>query len=82
MKLDVEGAEALVLQGARLTLAHHRPVVFVALHGKQEEETCGLILESLDYELFTLNGTSLTANPRDVDDVYALPGKEPRARKR
>jgi hypothetical protein len=51
--------------------------VFVALHGRQQQETCRLILESLGYELFALNGRSLATSPIDVDEVYALPGGEP-----
>lgn len=30
--IDVEGAELLVLDGARRTLSHHRPEVFVSIH--------------------------------------------------
>ncbi len=33
IKLDVEGAEAMVLRGGRRTLAAHQPIVVVELHG-------------------------------------------------
>jgi FkbM family methyltransferase len=33
IKIDVEGAEALVLHGARETLAHHSPLLAIELHG-------------------------------------------------
>lgn len=76
MKLDVEGAEASVLEGARLTLERHRPVVFVALHGGRQREACRLILESLGYELFALSGQRIGRSPIDADEVYALPARE------
>ena len=79
VKLDVEGAETSVLEGGRLTLERHRPVVFAALHGRRQQETCRLILESLGYELFALNGRRIATSLIDVDEVYALPGGEPGA---
>ncbi|MGE3979781.1 MAG: FkbM family methyltransferase [Nitrospira sp.] len=33
MKVDVEGCELEVLQGAKSTLANHRPILFLELHG-------------------------------------------------
>jgi len=82
LKLDVEGGEALVLEGARLTLERHWPVVFVALHGRRQQETCRLILESLGYELFTLSGQRVATSTIDADEVYALPGRASFARGR
>ncbi len=37
IKIDVEGAEVLVLRGARDTLARHRPVLFCEVHPLQME---------------------------------------------
>jgi len=76
VKLDVEGAEASVLEGARLTLERHRPIVFVAFHGEHQQVTCRQILESVGYELFTLNGRTFAFSPTDVDEVYAVPSGE------
>jgi FkbM family methyltransferase len=45
IKLDVEGAEACVLDGARLTLERHQPVAFVALHGREQATRCLRLLE-------------------------------------
>ncbi|HYW09940.1 MAG TPA: FkbM family methyltransferase, partial [Longimicrobium sp.] len=33
VKIDVEGAEMEVLEGARDTLARHRPIIFLSTHG-------------------------------------------------
>jgi FkbM family methyltransferase len=32
IKIDVEGAELLVLQGARVLIKHHRPILMIAVH--------------------------------------------------
>ena len=38
IKMDIEGAEALAIGGMTRTLAEHRPVVFVELHGPDPAE--------------------------------------------
>lgn len=38
LKVDVEGAGAVVLRGAARTLREHQPVVFIELHGPEETE--------------------------------------------
>ncbi len=40
VKIDVEGAERAVLEGARETLARHRPVVFLSTHGDDVHRAC------------------------------------------
>jgi FkbM family methyltransferase len=62
IKVDVEGAELQVLQGARQTLAAHRPVL-VLEHGLGSADHYGTrpedvhdLLTSLDYRLFGLQG--------------------------
>lgn len=63
IKLDVEGAELQVLEGALQTLKHHRPVV-VFEHGSGSAEEYGthprdifaLLCEGVGYRLFDLDG--------------------------
>ena len=72
IKMDVEGAESAVLEGAKRTLEHHRPVVFVALHGAEQRRACAEFLQASNYELYELDGTPLADDAR-TDEIYALP---------
>ena len=56
IKIDVEGAELLVLRGAKSTLARHRPMLFLSVHpahleamGQSIDELADLLRE-LGYE--------------------------------
>jgi hypothetical protein len=49
LKIDVEGAEADVLRGARGLLARHRPHLLVETHGLAEERACGELLVAHGY---------------------------------
>jgi FkbM family methyltransferase len=51
LKVDVEGAEALVLQGARLLLERVRPVVLLEVHNKTTCRACTEQLEGLGYRV-------------------------------
>jgi FkbM family methyltransferase len=54
VKIDVEGAEVLALEGMRKTLRQHRPVVVVEIHGDTMAasrgvlEECGLAVDIVD----------------------------------
>lgn len=54
LKIDVEGAELLVIEGARKTLAAHRPVVICEMHGKNAEYVA--LMTELGYRVATLEG--------------------------
>lgn len=69
IKIDVEGAEAAVLQGARGMLVKKRPVIWLALHGYQERKDCTEILARVGYNFFRLDGTK--AMTIDTDEVIA-----------
>jgi len=53
LKIDVEGAEVKVLQGAINALRETRPVVFLAIHGAQQYTECCDILTNAGYHVET-----------------------------
>lgn len=48
-KMDVEGAEHDVLQGAARLLRDSRPTIFLAAHGYRQRDLCEAFLAGLDY---------------------------------
>ena len=50
VKMDVEGAELLALQGARQIFQQYRPMLFLATHGRHVHDQCCRLLESWGYE--------------------------------
>lgn len=57
MKIDVEGAELSVLQGARLTLGEYHPLIFLAIHRFNENihKDCCDFLMGMGYKLKSLD---------------------------
>ena len=55
MKIDIEGAEVMALRGAQRTLTESRPVLFVDLHGTNNDIVD--LLSSLDYQAAVLSPT-------------------------
>jgi len=51
MKIDVEGAEFGVLNGAVSVLRKAKPTIFLATHGEQVRKDCCELLESIGYAL-------------------------------
>jgi FkbM family methyltransferase len=72
IKIDVEGAESMVLEGARETLRRARPVVFVALHSAAQKRLCAELLRAARYDLHDLSGDLIAGIPA-TDEVYATP---------
>ncbi|MFG0274617.1 MAG: FkbM family methyltransferase [Phycisphaerales bacterium] len=68
MKIDVEGAEQLVLAGAAETLKAHKPAIFLATHGADIHASCIATLRALGYELRALPGASLEKD----DEILAV----------
>ena len=71
MKIDVEGAEMLVLEGAKNTLQLHHPVLFVEIHSSELLEQCTSLLEELGYVVEALDENPLAARSRDVFQIRA-----------
>lgn len=75
LKLDVEGAESAVLEGARETLARHRPVLLLATHGREQERRCVEILEAAGYEFSYLDGAPAASASLNRDELIAAPAR-------
>ena len=58
IKIDVEGAEVLVLSGAKSILAKYNPIIFLATHGFDKRQQCRQLLNSLGYKLQAIGGKS------------------------
>lgn len=72
IKMDVEGAESMVLEGARETLRRARPVVFVALHSARQKQLCSELLRAERYNLYDLADAPIREIPT-ADEIYAIP---------
>lgn len=70
VKIDVEGAEMSVLQGARETLARHRPVIFLSTHGPEVHRASLAYLRELGYHVAPILGGDVEA----TTEVLATPG--------
>ncbi|MBX3047496.1 MAG: FkbM family methyltransferase [Anaerolineales bacterium] len=50
IKIDVEGAEALALQGMQQVLRTHQPTLFIELHGYEAGRACWDLLVAANYQ--------------------------------
>lgn len=69
IKLDVEGAEAAVLRGAKELLATGRATWLIAIHGERERGECLEILRGSGYEVQAIDGRRLA----DSNELLACP---------
>jgi hypothetical protein len=58
LKIDVEGAELLVLKGAEKTIAQRRPAIFLSTHGPEKHSACKQLLASFGYQIEGLPSTT------------------------
>ncbi|HEU0298322.1 MAG TPA: FkbM family methyltransferase [Longimicrobium sp.] len=56
VKIDVEGAEVSVLEGARRMLERHRPVIFLSTHGTEVHAASLAFLRGLGYRVSPILG--------------------------
>ncbi len=73
IKIDVEGAEADVLQGARGTATVHRPVLLIELHGTNDAVT--ELLQELSYRTCVLGADSVVTEAHWNAQIAAIPGE-------
>ncbi len=73
VKMDVEGAEVTVLQGARRLLGMRKTIWVIALHGADQRRESGRILTNHGYRTYRLDGSEIVAGNIDTDEIYALP---------
>lgn len=74
IKLDVEGAESLVLSGAHSMLLQRRTVLLIALHGDEQKRACLSILKAAGYDAFELDGRAIVGREdASFDEIVALP---------
>ena len=59
IKIDTEGAELLVLMGAKQLLSEIRPVVFLSTHGDEIHNQCCVFLQALNYRLKPIIGSDV-----------------------
>lgn len=55
IKIDVEGAEMLVLSGAKSILAKYYPTIFLSTHGISVHQQCCEFLKSIGFNLQSIN---------------------------
>jgi FkbM family methyltransferase len=67
MKIDIEGAELLALEGAKSTLLKHRPTIFLATHGPSIQVACCNLLETLGYRIDPIGGDNIAK----TNELYA-----------
>jgi FkbM family methyltransferase len=59
LKIDVEGGAGAVLRGARSLIAHHRPTIYLDLHGPEEQEVARELLSAFRYVAHTPSGSEV-----------------------
>lgn len=73
IKMDVEGAESMVFDGARKLLSRRRALLVVACHSAEQRERCQAALRANRYRIFYLNGEEHLDSVLNIDEIYALP---------
>jgi FkbM family methyltransferase len=72
IKIDVEGAESRVLEGASQLMSQRRTTLFIAIHGRDQFERCLAILARCGFTCTRLNGSSISPGEY-CDEILARP---------
>lgn len=75
VKMDVEGAESRVLEGARELLRMGRTTWLIALHGADQRAAVGRLLTEHGYAIHRIDGERILGGNIEGDEIYALPGR-------
>ncbi len=59
LKIDIEGGESALLEGGARFLSRNTPPIVLSLHGADQQQRCGELLNSFGYAAFGLDGTAL-----------------------
>lgn len=70
IKIDVEGAEAAVLEGGAKTIESARPVIFLSTHGPEPHAACVAWLRARGYALAPIVGGSVET----ASELLCTPG--------
>jgi FkbM family methyltransferase len=60
IKIDIEGAELLALQGGSRLLRQHRPTLLLEIHDAELSAVIREVLDHYGYQVFHMDGTPLT----------------------
>lgn len=77
IKMDVEGAESSVLEGAKTLLSRRTTVLLIALHGDLQMRRCLALLVEAGFAAYRLDGQPVAADAEYVDEIYAVPVANP-----
>jgi FkbM family methyltransferase len=73
IKMDVEGAESRVLEGAARILNEGTTSLLIALHGAEQVDACLSLLSRVRYQVFRLDGQAVFGSEANLDEIYAVP---------
>ena len=71
IKIDVEGAEEMVLRGANTVLSKYRPILYCEV-GETQRKPVTALLESHGYQFFALNKGQLLPQPACCFNTVAI----------
>ena len=71
LKIDVEGAEFLVLEGALKILKKYRPIIFLTVHNAELHWSCSELLLSIGYQLRPIGVDNLS----EAHEILAVASK-------